>query len=537
MLLEALTVEGRPRTDSWDAQRFVGPGVLGLLAVAGIGLLALATRRGVALGSDSAAYIAAARSFVQGSGLSWLSGGVEARPLVLHAPLYPLVLAGFEALSIDSLVAARVINGLAFGLSILLFGILLHRLTRSWGFSLYGALILMCTGEFFAVYVWAMSDPLYIVLSLATLLLAVLFLEGGHLPLFVALSIGASTAYLTRYVGLSLVAALALVFLLTPGTSPFRRWAQAGVFVVAAVVPIGVWFARNAWLTGQIAGRTFGSSGASLLGGSEQAASIILNWFLPLRLVDWLRERSPLLTIAGLLGMVGLALILGLSLHSRATRGQASSALMGFLMGVYSLAFLGLVGFSYLYSRPGTDINERTLSPVYPATLAMVLAMLAWFWSSRLGWLRGLVLVACVVFLRNKAVYTYGVIDDLRSRGEGYASKAWQESPTIAKLVELSPDLVYTDDIAAVYLLASPNVYLVPLRLEVVTGLPRSDYEENLETMRQRIDRHRTLLVLFRPDSLPPYLAPLDDLVADLVPLARLDDGVIYGPGRGEAGQ
>jgi hypothetical protein len=203
----------------------------------------------------------------------------------------------------------------------------------------------------------------------------------------------------------------------------------------------------------------------------------------------------------------------------------------GIVIGLHSLAFLGLLGFSYLYSRPGTDLNERTLSPLYPATLALVVAMLAWLWSSRRAWLRALVLVACVVFLRNKAVYTYGVVDDLMSRGQGYASTAWRESPTIAALIELSPDLVYTDDIAAVYLLANRNVYLVPLRFESVTGLPRSDYEESLETMRQRIDGQRALLVLFQPDSLPSEMAPLDRLVAGLAPLAILDDGVIYGPG------
>lgn len=535
MLPEARSLQGESRHAGRDAGRLIGPGALGLLALAGMGLFALGTRRGVALGSDSAAYIAAARSFVEGSGLSWLSGGVEARPLVLHAPLYPLMLAGFEALSVDSVFAARTINGLAFGLSILLFGVLLHRLTRSWGFSLYGALILMCTGELFAVYVWAMSDPWYIAMSLAALVLAVRFLEDGHLSLFVAAAIGASAAYLTRYVGLSLVVGLALAFLLRPRLSPFRRWTQAGIFLVVGVVPIGVWFARNASLTGQIAGRIFGRSGASLPEGGEQAAAIILNWFLPLRLVDWLRERSPLLSLAGMLGIIGLALLVGLSFRSWSTRGPTSRALTGVVIGLYSLAFLGLIGFSYLYSRPGTDLNDRTLSPLYPATLAVVVALLAWLWSSRRAWLRALVLVACVVFLRNKAVYTYGVVDDLMSRGQGYASTAWQESPTIAALMELSPDLVYTDDIAAVYLLANRNVYLVPLRLESVTGRPRSDYEENLERMRQRIDGHQALLVLFQPDSLSSELAPLDDLVAGLAPLAVLDDGVIYGPAGEEA--
>jgi hypothetical protein len=160
----------------------------------------------------------------------------------------------------------------------------------------------------------------------------------------------------------------------------------------------------------------------------------------------------------GWLGLLGLILLVGWTLRSTSAERPISRFWAGSVIGLYILSYLGLIAFSYLFSRPGTDLVERTLLPVYPAILALVVALLTWLWSFRRVWLRALVVFACAVFLRNKVVYTANVLDDLMTRGKGYASSSWRESPTIAVLKQLSPDLVYTDDIAAVYLLANRSV-------------------------------------------------------------------------------
>jgi hypothetical protein len=157
--------------------------MLVLATLAGLRLFALATQHGLGLGSDSAAYIAAGRNFVDGHGLSWLSGGREVRPLVLHAPLYPLMLAAFEALSIDSIPAARVVNGpLRPQCSPVWHS--RYRLTLSWGFSStdrdHG-----CDGRVFAVCLGDERSS-YIALSLSALNLTVWYFGGRPLLLVTA---------------------------------------------------------------------------------------------------------------------------------------------------------------------------------------------------------------------------------------------------------------------------------------------------------------------------------------------------------------
>jgi hypothetical protein len=518
--------------DQRDISRFSGPLLLTILSLIAVGLFVSATRRGLALGSDSAAYFAAARNLVQGFGLSWLSGGVEIKPLVLHAPLYPITLAAFESLSTDSAEASRVINAVAYGLTIILFGVLVFRLTTSRIFSLLGLLILIGTGEFFQVFAWAMSDPLYIVLSLAALVFMLLFLENHRSLYFVIGVLTASCAYLTRYVGLSLVTALTLVLLVAPRVSTKTRWIRAIILFSAGILPTSLWYIRNWLITGQIAGRTFGRNAAGLLEGSEQAVSIILNWFLPLNLVEWLQVRSPILSVISLAGILGLGLVVVLSLRAWSRRSKSHQESTIVVIGIYTLAYLCLMGYSYLFSRPGTDFIERTFSPIYPLLLALFIMMLQWIWEVKWIWLRAVVVIAYLMLLRNKVVFTYYVVDGLIKNGQGYTSNAWQESETIKKLNELSPDLVYTDDIAAVYLLTNTNVYLLPVRLDMVEGYPRSDYQKNLSLMHDRISHKQALLVLFQPDSLLPELASYDNLVDGLEVISNLDDGVIYGQSR-----
>jgi hypothetical protein len=176
------------------------------------------------------------------------------------------MLAAFEALSIDPIPAARMVNGPPSASVFSLFGILVYRLTLSWGFSSTGS-IMVVTGEFLAVYAWAMSDSSYIAPSLSALVLTVWYSERGRPLLLVAAAALAAATYLTRYVGLALVPALAAL-LAAPG-SPGR-----GVPVFSSSLPSFRWGSGPQCLVdGQVAGRSFGLSGASPSAAASRPAA------------------------------------------------------------------------------------------------------------------------------------------------------------------------------------------------------------------------------------------------------------------------
>ena len=140
-----------------------------LISLIGFCLVLQATPEGAGLSDDSIAYIAGARSMVAGHGYreAWLASN---QPVTHFPPAFPSVLAFFGFLGIDPLHAARFVNALLFGLSAGLLGILAWRMTPSLTAGLVLAGLFVLSGDLLQVHAVAMSEPLFIFLSLLSLL-------------------------------------------------------------------------------------------------------------------------------------------------------------------------------------------------------------------------------------------------------------------------------------------------------------------------------------------------------------------------------
>lgn len=445
----------------------VWPWICVLLALASFGVVLWASRWGLSLGSDSAVYVAAARNFLEGKGLSWLSGGGEVRPLTLHAPLLPIALAAAEAVGVNAVSFARMLNAACLGLEVLLVGTIAIRLTHSRVLAVSAALVMAGTGEMYRVHTWLMSEPLFIALTLAGVL-ALLEHQGDRKVLWLLASSAAfGLAGLTRYGGLALPAAGAGFLMLDPATPWRRRLGESGVMLALGVGPTAVWMARNQMLTGQTGGRTFGPHLELWPSLRDQAFGIIANWFAPLRLVEWIADRPGAIAALVSLTAIGLAFTGTVLLRRRIRRDLAANTARSgpVLLAACLLSYLAVAFFAALFSSPGADLNERVLSPVYPLLWLVMVSALGLAWSR--GRLAGKLAVGLLLLLlvRNKTVDTYWTLRGLGADGIGYSSRAWRSSPTIEEVVAMDPGVIYTNDTAAIYLLANRPSYWVPWAL------------------------------------------------------------------------
>ncbi len=349
---------------------------LGALAAAAA---LLATLHGIGLRSDSAVYVAAARNLLAGNGLSWLSGGGEIRPMTLHAPLLSILLAGAEAIGVDAIAFARVLNAVCLGLEVMLVGALAKRMTRSSAFGLLAALVMAGTGEMLRVHAWLMSEPLFIVLTLAGVL-ALLQYPGDGRRLWLMLGAMAfGLAGLSRYGGLALPAAGALYLVLDSSTRWRRRLEDAALMLAIGLTPSAAWMARNYLLTGQTGGRSFGVHLELWPSLRDQAMAILLNWFAPLRLVDWIMDHEGLSAL--LVGLAGLGIVvLGSLLLTRRARQAVSRRSAGCPGSCWS---------SCACSRTWRSSSSRRCSPLREQTSTSVsfprcTRSCGWSWS--LGW-------------------------------------------------------------------------------------------------------------------------------------------------------
>ena len=136
-----------------------------LISLIGVLLVLQATPEGAELSDDSIAYIAGARSIIAGNGYreAWLASN---QPVTHFPPALPAVLASFGTLGIDPLNAIRWVNALLFGASAFVLVILAWRMTPSLTAGLVLAGLFVLSGDLLQVYAAAMSEPLFIFLSL-----------------------------------------------------------------------------------------------------------------------------------------------------------------------------------------------------------------------------------------------------------------------------------------------------------------------------------------------------------------------------------
>src|SRR5690349_15031267 len=159
--------------------RFVSFVALILVALSGMFLIIQATPNGLGLSDDSIAYIAGARSMAAGEGYreAWLASD---QPVTHFPPVFSSVLAFFGMLGMDPLRAARWVNALLFGLNAALLGILGWRMTTSLTAGVVLAALFVTSGELFSVHAVAMSEPLFIFLSLLAFWMFDLYFERHH---------------------------------------------------------------------------------------------------------------------------------------------------------------------------------------------------------------------------------------------------------------------------------------------------------------------------------------------------------------------
>ena len=227
---------------------------LGLLTVIGIFLVLWSTPEGLGLSDDSIAYIAGARSLIAGHGYheAWL---VSNNPMTHFPPGFSSALAVIGLLGLDPLRGARFLNALLFGLCTGLIGTLGWRMTKSLAAGLVLAALFALNGSLLQVYTTAMSEPLFIFLSLLAFWMFDLYFErDAHWLWLVLCGIFVGVAYLTRYAGLALVATFLVALFILYDTWR-QRLVSAGIFLASALPWILGWSIRNFLATGNTTNR------------------------------------------------------------------------------------------------------------------------------------------------------------------------------------------------------------------------------------------------------------------------------------------
>jgi hypothetical protein len=501
-------------------------------------LLAYSTPAGIGLTNDSVAYIGGARSILAGTGYSdiWLESELE--PITHYPPLLSLTLGGFGLLGIDPLRGARLLNILLFGANTALAGLLGWRMTRRPGLGLLLAVLFGMNAQTLRVHAFALSEPLFLFLSLISFLFFDFAIQSqaGKLAAGWLLATGfcAGLAFLTRYSGLALIAAFLLSTVIIFQS---KKLLQVSLFLAGAVPPIAAWFLRNKLVADTATNRSFEYH--PILWENVRVGFYNLSQFL-VPVEPWRRDLMKSGALPGLFIAAGLALLTWLAFQSWKLlfKGERLPTSVAFTTGVYAFGYLCAILFSMSFFDASTKFQHRILLPLYLAWMTLLVAGLGALMTratrSQGRSLGSLASWAAVLFILGLSILDYQqtVVELRGSAGLGYGSWQWRDSQVMAELKALPPDVtIYTNSPPAVYFVTGRPSRVIPTPLDPVDNLPRGDYEQNLALMREELLAGRAVLALFDTSDIEGALGleEIDDFSSGLAILKKAQGDILYG--------
>jgi len=447
--------------------------VLGLLAGLGAWLLKISTPFGLGLTDDAISYIAASRAMLAGKGFTriWLASGEK--PITHWPPLFSALIAiPSFILSIDPYRGARVVNILIYGLNTALLTWLGWRMTRSYLAGIFLGLLSLSNGILLSMNAYALSEPLYITLTLLVFLTFARYLENEKKTWLILAGFLTGLAYLTRYVGLSILATLLVaIFVLRPTWK--KRFSASFIYLLGALPPILLWMGRNKLLSGKATNRVMAwhpVTEQNILRGINETTQFLIpveGWWEKLAQIPYFFNSLILLILAGLFFWV-----IKKSWRAFFKPNSERPEPISLLIGIYILGYLGSLLFSLSFFDGSTPLNHRILTPLYFSLLILLPAIGMWVWRKENRSARVVVVLSAIFLLSISTLTQVKTVHTLQEGAQGFASWRWRENVVMDAIRELPKDMpLYTNQPPAVYFWTDHPAFILPGSDEAISKI------------------------------------------------------------------
>lgn len=503
-----------------------------LLTILAIVTMVYITPYGIGMVNDSVGYIGGARNILVGHGYSRLTGNYTTVPITNYPPFYSIVLAGVGLLGIDAIQAAWGLSLALFSLTMILMVWMARYITRNDWMALFAGCVFIISAPFLHSYAFAMSEPLYLVLTLLALRLGAVAVERNRWYWFALSGFLAGLSFITRYVGLALFGTVILGLLIFKSNWKTKLTSSA-IYLVSGLLPVLAWLIRNWMVTKNAANRSFLWHPI----GQDKIHEGVLNfwgWLLPDygQVYDRAWEAFAVLFVVLCLGLAFAAFQNWKNVRIETQGLERQPKILTWMVLVHTLVYFGVLIFSLTFVDASPIFEDRILAPFMMGLVILLSVLCAWLWNKQRRVLRILVGVGVAVFLIFLAEDTIDFLKEYHRDGQGFASLTWRDSETILEVERLPEATLYSNRITATYILTGRPAYILPTATNPATGLARPEYQEDLNAIRQTILDGRGYLVVFGYEELlsdPEQKQMLEELTAGLPVEKQTADGIIFG--------
>ena len=476
-------------------------------------ILAREATYGIGLATDTIFYIDTARNILAGNGFAMTWGG----DYVHWPPLYPMLLAGAGLSLFDPYDVAGPFNAIVLALIVLSVGMHMRNRVKSGFLAVWLALSIALSTTLAKSTSYALSEPVFILFALISLMQFVKFLDTNRRRYLVYSAAFAAAACSTRYIGVTITVFAVLMLALRYKAPIFDKVKCALLYAFVSLTPVCLWILRNV------------SIGKAPMGERD---------YRDFHLFDIIMELPPHIPVKFAI-IAGLyAALRRLSGGGPATNLRQWNSFLVFLF--FSVCYVVVLVLLLSMETVGHGVQPRYLAPVYVPVLSCIVFLVdriflhereknvlghvfpAW----RAGTITGFKAVVCasmIGFSAHRLTVNLDEIAYANTEGTGgFAKRRWAESEVI-RFVRALP--------AAPEAMIGNTVW--PLYIHADVRLPLRRLPAGLEDARSLIDRAQDgVLVIWIHDwvadpTLNYGAAELAGL-ADLEIAAELADGIVF---------
>jgi hypothetical protein len=251
--------------------------ILGIIAIA-LAWTATSTF-GAGVGTDGVIYLSTADSLLRGKGLTYF----EETPLTRWPPLYPAAIAAISRLAgTDVFISGWYLNAILMGVIVWMGGALLYQCCREnliWPYL--GSLVIASSVSLLSLSATIGSDPLFIALVLAFLLLTNQYQISRSIWSLLGMTAAAGLACLQRLPGIVLIATGILLIAWTLRRQVWRAMFTSLAFAAVAAASLLVWIiGHNYYRYNTLLGSSLAFRADPWL-NLQESLEKISHWFFP----------------------------------------------------------------------------------------------------------------------------------------------------------------------------------------------------------------------------------------------------------------
>jgi 4-amino-4-deoxy-L-arabinose transferase-like glycosyltransferase len=417
---------------------------------------------GIGVRSDSVAYLWSSENLVKGIGMGRLNGLGEFRPMTHWPPLYPLLLALPQWFGLSSLSGARLLGTIGIGLMVLLVGMSISRLTQGspWYTGL-GTLVLVTSYAMWDTSLYAMTEPLYMILGLLAFLFLDNYLCSNKPGWLFASSAVLGLSLLTRYAGGALILAALLALLIQPGQAFRQKVKDSLILLLISVLPLALWTIRNILLADTATNRYLELSSIP----AEEwfnLKNLAVGWLLPVLKIS--EVNSPRLL------MIVLAAVV-LAWFTGRVKGpeQEKPTRLWIIFLLYTFSYTVYILLSKLLVDKTIPLGEERIFLPFYTTMLMLVVYGLFLLEKRIANRPFLRIALICIYVLVATGFVRGYIQESASyanlsneKGLGLANESVTGLEIIPVIKDLpSGPIIFTDDLEILYFLTGRHSFQI----------------------------------------------------------------------------